>query len=432
MPAITSPLLPRGIFSPQRDANDRRAKARQVECSTNKQLNYIESTSGLFHLEIAVLVMLFRSHAGSEKEHGGLYYWIKVLQRNRNTLWDGGRQLVKDFRACYELFGQILDGYIVGFIAERCGWTAGEINPVLDKATDVEAQIATLAAELADFNETSTRRQQTNAPSRDRLHENMFLFLQHGLILRNFHQAMRHGDIGRLLISFRHMTCWFQGSKQFNYAQETIHLTACLSKIWSSGLKRFMLNNCLVSISGKRDGFYALDELNEYVVREVKNMMVHNATPKTDEHLREVISLQIMFFMRLKIKMAEESDATFIFDYHHQDVDTSADVDLVAKNCLSRKVFTHTSGRDVVKKEVPDLLLNGITELSRTTRLMEYKGKVSAMGIRGVVELQNRADGETQIQNGEEETEEDPDEIQIETALLSGGREDPEESWLDE
>jgi len=431
MAAITSLRLQRGMSFALPNANGRRAKARQVECSPNKQLNYIEATIGLFHLEIAVLVMLFRSHGGSEKDHGTIYYWIKTLQRNRNSLWDGGKQLVKDFRACYELFGQILDGYLVGFITERCGWTAGEIKPVLDKATDVEAQIATLAAELVDFGQTSQRRQQTDA--RDRQHENMFLFLQHGLILRNFHQAMRNGDIGRLLISFRHMTCWFQGTNQFNYSQETIHLTACLSAIWSPGFKEFMLKNCLVSISGKRDGFYALDELNEYVVREVKNMMVHNATPKTDEHLREVISLQIMFFMRLKMKMAEESDATFVFDYHHQDVDTSADVDSVAKNCLSRKVFTRTSGRDVDKKEVPDLLMNGIGELSRTTRLMEYKAKVAAMGIRGVVELQNQAEGATQHQEQEGELEEGDDgEIPIEIELLGGATEDPEESWLDE
>jgi len=31
---------------------------------------------------------------------------------------------------------------------------------------------------------------------------------------------------------------------------------------------------------GKPDGFYACGELNEHVVREVKKMMAHNATPK--------------------------------------------------------------------------------------------------------------------------------------------------------
>jgi len=52
-----------------------------------------------------------------------------------------------------------------------------------------------------------------------------------------------------------------------------------------------------------------------------------------------------MFNMRLKMKMAEESDATYIFDYHHQEVDTSAEIDAMALNSLRRKVFKHVPGR---------------------------------------------------------------------------------------
>jgi len=383
--------------------------------------------------------MLFRSHGGLEKEVGTLSYWIKLLQRNKNTLWDGRKQLVKDFRGCYELFGQIVDGYLLGFIAERCGWKEGRLETAFEEHRDtLQQRITDLVEDLSNFKDIHSRRQ--NHPSdRDLMYENMILFLQHGLILRNFHHAMKHGDIGRILISFRHMTCWFQSTKQFNYAHETIHLTACLERIWSPAFKRFMLNHSLISITGKSDSFYACDELNEYVVREVKKMMVHNATAQTDQHLREVISPQVLFNMQLKMKMAEESNATYIFDYHHQNVDTSSDLESIAKECLRRKAFRPLSGRGTVRaqgalqKEVPDLLMAGLRELSNTKRLAEYKEKVVAMGIRGVVELQRQSAIRSMADEqggGQEEEEAEEDDVPIETELFGGLGDDRDETWL--
>ena len=240
------------------------------------------------------MVMLFRGHGGSEKELGTLPYWIRLLQRNQNMLWDSHKHLVKDFRACYELFGQIVDGYLLGWLAKRCGWEKGSIALIFDsQPAIIREKIESLAEELANFKQTHTRRH-ADPCARD---ENTILFLQHGLILRNLHHAMANSDVRRLLMSFRHTTCWFQSSRQYNYAQETIHLTACLEKIWSPEFKDFMLNQCLVNVTGKPDGFYATDLLNEHIVREVKKMMVHNATPKTDRFLRETISPQVMFNM---------------------------------------------------------------------------------------------------------------------------------------
>jgi len=175
-----------------------------------------------------MLVMLFRAHGGNENDHGMLGYWIKHLKRNKNTLWDGRRHLVKDFRACYELFDQIADGYILGMLAQMCGWTNGKaLAETFGETDDITDKIKELARKLVDVKQVHTLRQ---SPRRDRLHENLILLLQHALIMRNFRHAMKHGDIGRLLISFRYTTLFFQASNQHKYAHETIHLTACLKK----------------------------------------------------------------------------------------------------------------------------------------------------------------------------------------------------------
>jgi hypothetical protein len=161
-------------------------------------------------MEIAALVMLFRSHTGSEKEPGTIPYWIRMLQRNQNLLWDGTRHLVKDFRACFELIGQIVDGYLLGILAKRSGWEKGAIGASFESNVDIRGTIEAITADLTNFKQTDVRR--ANTAPRDHSFDNTILLLQHGLVLHNMHHAMAHGDVGWLLMSFRHLTCWFQSS----------------------------------------------------------------------------------------------------------------------------------------------------------------------------------------------------------------------------
>ena len=51
------------------------------------------------------------------------------------------------------------------------------------------------------------------------------------------------------------------------------------------------METCLITTSGKENSFVALDEFNEYIVREVKEMIANNVTNATDSHLRNTLSL---------------------------------------------------------------------------------------------------------------------------------------------
>jgi Family of unknown function (DUF6589) len=233
--------------------------------------------TGFFHMEIVVLVMLFRNHVGSKKEPRTIPYWIRLLQRNRNLLWDGTRHLVKDFSACFELISQIVDRYLLEILAKCSSWEKGAIEASFESNLDIHRTIEAIAVDLMNFKQTDARRMDTTP--RDHSFDNTILLLQHSLVLCNIHHAMAHDNVGQLLMSFRHLTCWFQSSRQFNYAQETIYLIVYLAKIWSLEFKQFILSQCLVNISSKPNSFYSTDLLNEYIVREVKKIMVHNATP---------------------------------------------------------------------------------------------------------------------------------------------------------
>jgi hypothetical protein len=88
-----------------------------------------------------------------------------------------------------------------------------------------------------------------------------------------------------------------------------------------------------------------------------------------------------MFNMWLKMKMVEESNAIYIFDYHHQNVDVSADIDMIINDCLRQNSFEHVIGCKPVVKEVPDLLGVRIKELSVTKWILKYKERVAAIGV---------------------------------------------------
>jgi hypothetical protein len=133
----------------------------------------------------------------------------------------------------------------------------------------ISAGVVELARRVSQFNDPARMR---SAPETDRdvVHEQHICFMQHGLTLRSFTTSCRQGDSGRVVAVLKYYCVWFQGSKQHNYAKETLHLLACLKYYWSDEYKRFWMNTCLVNMSGKREGFLACDAVCEHCVREVK------------------------------------------------------------------------------------------------------------------------------------------------------------------
>src|SRR5579859_655636 len=157
--------------------------------------------------------------------------------------------------ACLSLWDLTVDAYIIGTIAERAGYSSiYAFIEELPKCDNLSTLIEGLAKELIDLDYTMKQR---NEPllNRDAVFENRTLLLQHGLILRNYLLAMRHGDSGLVRISLKIFTIWFQATRKHNYAQETIHLTACLERVSSPEMREFWMDNCLINPSGNPTGF---------------------------------------------------------------------------------------------------------------------------------------------------------------------------------
>jgi hypothetical protein len=363
-----------------------------------------------------ILVLLVQTHLGKETDACGLERWMNVIKRDKSKLWSGNKEIVRDFRETHSFFEIVLDANIIGDVAARCGFSSVEEfmsgMSTLEPA-ELRKHIEALADDLSDFTRVNRSRSR-DAAEQDLSYQSHFLLMQHGLVLRNLSLAMRQGDSGRVLLSLIFLTIWFQSSGQFNYANETIHLTACFKLIWSDRLKDFWMRNCLINLSGRRDAFMACDLVCEHVVREVKNMMHHNVNEATMRWLREILSPQIMMFYLTKARMNQETD---YYEGHHSSVGkTCNEVRAIVNVLLSEGLCDERVGRENNQKasKTRDLHADGFRELSQLTRINEYIKRVdrSLMKI-GVEEI----------------VESEADQVRVDEDMREAL--DDEDSWLD-
>jgi len=335
-------------------------------------LEWAEATMGMFHLQLNVLAHIFKSHYGSETDRWSLSRMIKLLSYDANKFWNKTERLVKDFNRCFDFFNLVLDGCILAAVFRLCPIDIGSIL----QPERLIAAVTDLSHELSDYSAVSSMRCR-EGQDRDVGEENLLLFVQEGLMLRHLSLAIHQGDSGRVINALSYFTVWFQGTGAHNYGAETLRLTACLRKLWSPRLKTFwMENGCLVNISRKREAFVALDCLNEYIVREVKNMVANVVTPQTDHHLRNVLSLLVLIFWDIRKKMSEEMDI-YISDYHSSKVEHRTESRLVRDYILCSRLMRRGGDRDSLPSardlEVKDAFMSGLHELAKTQRIVNLQ-----------------------------------------------------------
>jgi hypothetical protein len=120
----------------------------------------------------------------------------------------------------------------------------------------------------------------------DITHENVVLFIQHGLMYRDFTNSMRSGDSGRVLHCLKFFTI---GSRSSNYLLETIPFIVFVkSLVGKTG--EVLHGQLLLNLSGSRKGPQQEDLVCKLQVQEqtaCRNLINHPALNKWHQ---EVIS----------------------------------------------------------------------------------------------------------------------------------------------
>lgn len=373
------------------------------------QLNYIEAVAGLFHLQMSVLTLLFRTHFGADHDISSLRQWMKWLKRDSN-IYSVKKGSIKNFRACHQFFNHVLDAHILAAVAAEL-----RVDNCSDLCSKLESEnwreaVKRVTEKYSGLTLVSGWREEGKKPDgkRDIVRENAVLFLQHGLMYRDFCDSMRCGDTGRVKHCLSFFMTWFQGSTLKNYAAETLHMVACLDCLWSPKLRLFWLDNCLVNFSGSPKGFMACDLLGELIIRELKDLISHLNSQASDDYFRNVLSPQVMTIREIRNNMLRITNATNYYQ-HSSTGNPWNDVRVVTEKLLSAGIFDFVPGRthinhtgeDDIKAytEAADLHVVGVEKIWNGKSIDRYKDKIR----KGLPYFEE--DNELEIENGLEVSE---------------------------
>ena len=327
----------------------------------------------MFHLFMAALALFYKTHFGDYGEVGSLSSWIEFLQRDAGKLWNSSDAThVQDYNACFDFFEVLLNGYIIAALGESIDSAAATARAfstllptlppdVLKRAVASLADLASNPSELI-FTESDAEGETREG------HLKTSVFIKHALLLKTFHAAVKVGDTGLMLNALKFLSIWFQGSQNYKYAAECLRLTACLKGgVWSERLSKFWMENAVVNLSGKKNGFIALDMMNEYIVREVKALIPDNLTPSSDNRVRNICSLLVMQFREIRKQVSKELDVK-IFDHHSQRVTPWRDCIAVANQLIAERIHRTPAGgiesSRVAEDSNMNLYVNGLEVLA--------------------------------------------------------------------
>ncbi|KAE9395955.1 hypothetical protein BT96DRAFT_825506 [Gymnopus androsaceus JB14] len=93
--------------------------------------------------------------------------------------------------------------------------------------------------------------------------ENAILFLRDALITREFTDAVRAGDSGRVILVLKIWALSFRGNGRTKYAYEMLHLIHNLENVWPQPVRDAVLNNWLISTNGR--SFLEVDLMQEHL-----------------------------------------------------------------------------------------------------------------------------------------------------------------------
>ncbi|KAJ7590258.1 hypothetical protein C8J56DRAFT_1048420 [Mycena floridula] len=114
-------------------------------------------------------------------------------------------------------------------------------------------------------NEDGTTIPAVNMTEGDMVYENALLFLRDALISREYTDAIKTGDSGRVLLVLKAWALGFQGNGRTKYAYEMLHIIHNLTHVWPKAVCEIVLNNWLLCPSGNPKSFIEVDLIQEHM-----------------------------------------------------------------------------------------------------------------------------------------------------------------------
>ncbi|KAF7372061.1 hypothetical protein MVEN_00064400 [Mycena venus] len=208
----------------------------------------------------------------------------------------------------------------------------------------------------------------------DMVLENGILFLCDALLTREFSDAIKAGDSGRVLVILRMWAFCYRGNGRTKYAHEMLHLLHDLICVWTKELRYIVLQNWLANPQGKPYSFVEIDLVQEHLNFWIKKIYKADGAGHSWDWLA-LISPCVDILRQLATKINIDLGARQ--GSKHASPDLAEDITALMDSLGEHEVYIEKEGRvlDDDKKPVPDVLAVGMAALthgSSITPLAEF------------------------------------------------------------
>ncbi|KAG8703080.1 hypothetical protein FRC11_010988 [Ceratobasidium sp. 423] len=183
----------------------------------------------------------------------------------------------------------------------------------------------------------------SNEHESDQVLENTILQCHDLLQYYAVRHSIRTGNVGSLEDLIPSLVVYFKGRENFNYAQELAEYMQWMLYEAPPGMRDAVRDHCwLVNTSGREDGFYESDRLQEHNNGRQKKYGSPPQTASWESHKEIAPAIPILG------ELAEKTE-DLLFNFQrtrvHKEVDAELDISWLASRHLASKIHTHTPNR---------------------------------------------------------------------------------------
>ncbi|KAJ2916959.1 hypothetical protein MD484_g3437, partial [Candolleomyces efflorescens] len=324
---------------------------------------------GLFHTNIAdvhgfILTHFGKPNAGTSNP-GSLSFHNTRLNRLPITL-----SSLPPFRVCRDLIyvslyarvlhclllvsdTQSLEDYIKSY------GTWDQLVVHAQKIFDQFAQSA-VVEDLRWKRKMSTLQNQT--AQGDMVFENAILFLRDALVSKEFADAIKTNDPGRIVLVLKHFALSFRGNGRIKYAYEMLHLIHHIKHIWPASIRRISLNNMVLNPTGNPEGGVPAD-----LVQEHGNLLAKAKYKARGSNASWSFMFTVTPCTESLRVLHNNFNNTLGSDLgtKHADARLAEDIQSLMDSLKEHKVYSLQSGRVTQEDDppVPDVVTSGLQQL---------------------------------------------------------------------
>ncbi|KAI4522028.1 hypothetical protein K525DRAFT_199783 [Schizophyllum commune Loenen D] len=215
----------------------------------------------------------------------------------------------------------------------------------------------------------------------DMVFENAMLFMRDALISREYTDAIKAGDSGRILLVLKAWALSFRGNGRTKYAHEMLHIIHNIEKVWPPRLARIITDNWLVNPTGKKNAFVEVDLMQEHLNFWIKIFYRAHGSNSSWEWLGVVAPCANVLRQLAKTMnsvLGAPSQGT-----RHAPADLSTDISELMKSLDEHDVYRLTPGRVLDDDDEPakDVIGAGLQMLTDNTTnpLDEYNASFARL-----------------------------------------------------